>query len=446
MPNHAEALRLRLAAGPQSGTQMALALGISQPTATRALAAMGNEVMKIGQKKGSRYVLRDRGRGFDEVPVFRVDASGRLTELGVLTPVRPDGFVFTSAEGEQRHSDGLPWWLMDMRPQGHLGRAYATRHGAELGLPRNLSEWTDSHVVRALLAHGHDGVGNLLLGHIARDRFMGAPLPVAVPQSDKGAHHARLAVAASAGEAPGSSAGGEQPKFTAYAETVTGPNHVLVKFSELPNSPVTERWRDLLLAEHLALQTLQQAGLAAASSAVVDFHGQRFLEVTRFDRVGPLGRQALLSLAALDAEFVGAANQPWPVVVQRLASQGVVTSESVAFTELLWAFGTLIGNTDMHAGNLSFTGAGRPYAVAPAYDMTCMAFAPNRSGKLPNAVPPPQLHASVRNAHWHTAWELAQAHLALMRACPDFSAGFAGCLQALSAHLDVAAGQIARLG
>ena len=72
MPNHAEALRLRLAAGPQSGTQMALALGISQPTATRALAAMGNEVMKIGQKKGSRYVLRDRGRGFDEVPVFRV--------------------------------------------------------------------------------------------------------------------------------------------------------------------------------------------------------------------------------------------------------------------------------------------------------------------------------------------------------------------------------------
>lgn len=125
MSTHTELLRLRLAAGPKSGTQMAKEMGISQPTATRALAAMGNEVMKVGQKKGSRYVLRDSGRGFGDVPVFRVDAEGKLKELGVLTPVRPDGFVFTQADGVQAHSDGLPWWLLDMRPQGYLGRAYA---------------------------------------------------------------------------------------------------------------------------------------------------------------------------------------------------------------------------------------------------------------------------------------------------------------------------------
>ena len=62
MPTHTETLRLRLAEGPKSGTQMAKEIGISQPTATRALAAMGKEVMKIGQKKGSRYVLREIGR------------------------------------------------------------------------------------------------------------------------------------------------------------------------------------------------------------------------------------------------------------------------------------------------------------------------------------------------------------------------------------------------
>jgi len=87
---------------------------------------------------------------------------------------------------------------------------------------------------------------------------------------------------------------------------------------------------------------------------VVDHSGQRFLEVTRFDRVCAMGRKAVVSLRALDAEFVGDANQPWPVVVKRLAALGVVTPEAADAAELLWAFGVLIGNTDMHAGNLSF--------------------------------------------------------------------------------------------
>ena len=102
------------------------------------------------------------------MPVFRVDAQGKLTELGVLTPVRPDGFVLTQADGLQVHSDGLPWWLLDMLPQGYLGRAYAAHHGATLGLPSNLKEWTDNHALRALLVHGHDGVGNLLVGPTSR--------------------------------------------------------------------------------------------------------------------------------------------------------------------------------------------------------------------------------------------------------------------------------------
>ena len=96
----------------------------------------------------------------------------------------------------------------------------------------------------------------------------------------------------------------------------------------------------------------------------------------RFDRIGTLGRKAVVSLAALDAKFVGAAET----------------------AEVLWAFGALIGNTDMHAGNLSWVSEhGRPYNIAPAYDMTPMAFAPSNSGKLPNTVPAMTLHASVRS-------------------------------------------------
>lgn len=446
MPTHAEHLRLRLAAGPKSGTQMAKDMGISQPTATRALAAMGDEVMKIGQKKGSRYALRDTGRGIGDVPVFQVNAEGRLKELGVLTPVRPDGFVFMQTDGVQLHSDGLPWWLLDMRPQGYLGRAYAARHGAALGLPSTLKEWTDSHALRALLVHGHDLVGNLLLGHIARDKFIASPEPECLALAHKAAAYAHMAVSASQGEVLGSSAGGEQPKFTAYAETDDGPKHVIVKFSEMLGSPISQRWRDLLLAEHLALTTLRQANVSAAQSAVVDFEGQRFLEVERFDRVGTLGRKAVVSLAALDAEFVGAAHQPWPVIAQRLAAVRVITPEAAEATEVLWAFGVLTGNTDMHSGNLSFVSEhGRPYQLAPAYDMTPMAFAPSSSGKLPCTVPAVTLHASVRNDHWRTALAMAQSYLSALRTNTQLSAEFEVCVNALAAHIESASTQVARL-
>ena len=447
MSNHTDLLRLRLAAGPQSGTQMAKDLGISQPTVSRALAAMAGEVMQVGQKKGSRYVLRDTGRGFGDVTVFRVDALGKLHAMGVLTPVRPDGFVFTQADGLQVHSDGLPWWLLDMLPQGYLGRAYAAHHGATLGLPSNLKEWTDNHALRALLVHGHDGVGNLLLGPTSREKFITMPEPTALPLWDKPMAYARLAQGAAQGDSPGSSAGGEQPKFTAYAQTSTGPAHVLVKFSELPDSPVSQRWRDLLLAEHLALTTLRDAGLAAAQSAVVDHRDQRCLEVARFDRIGAMGRKALVSLRAFDAEFVGDAHQAWPVLVKTLAGLGVVSPEAADATERLWAFGVLMGNTDMHAGNLSFVSdTGRPYHLAPAYDMTPMAFAPSSGGKLNNTIPSLALHASVRNDFWRQALALAQSYFATLRDSHGFSQDFDVCVDALEAHLENAGQQISRLG
>lgn len=446
MPTHAELLRLRLAAGPQSGTQLAKELGISQPTVSRALATMTEEVIQLGLKKGSRYALRDASRGFADEPVFQVDAQGKLKPWGVLSPVRPDGYVFTPADGPQVHSIGPPWWLHDMLPQGYLGRAYAAHHAASLGLPSTLKEWTDSHAMRALLVHGHDLVGDLLIGPISREKFIAMAEPTALSMADKPAAYARLAMAAALGESPGSSAGGEQPKFTAYAHTLAGPAHVLVKFSERPDSPVSQRWRDLLWAEHLALNTMRQAGMAAAVSAVVDHQDQRFLEVMRFDREGALGRKGVVSLRALDAEFVGSAHQAWPVLVQTLACMGVVSPQAVDTTELIWAFGVLIGNTDMHAGNLSFvSGPARPYQLAPAYDMSPMAFAPNLGGKLPNVVPPAVLHAGVRNSHWHQALTMAQGYLAALRNCDQFSADFSECVDALQGHIDNASQQIARL-
>ena len=148
-----------------------------------------------------------------------------------------------------------------------------------------------------------------------------------------------------------------------------------------------------------------------------------------------------------DAEFVGDAHQPWPVVVSQLAGLGVVPPEAADATELLWAFGVLIGNTDMHAGNLSFVSdTGRPYHLAPAYDMTPMAFAPNSGGKLNNTIPSLTLHASVRNGHWRQALALVQSYFATLRDSHGFSQDFDVCVDALEAHLENAGQQISRLG
>ena len=453
MTTHAERIRLQLAHGPVGARQLLENMGISQPTLSRALASMGRDVVRMGAARSIQYALRDNGRGLADMPVFQIDAGGTIQPLGVLVPVRPDGFVMLHTDGRTLHSDGLPWWLLDMRPQGFLGRAYAARHARVLGLPTSLSEWSDTHALRALLAHGHDAAGNLLLGEVARHSFVHAPEPQPVPLAAKGPTYASLAQAAISGEIPGTSAGGEQPKFTAFVQTPQGPRHVLVKFTQpdaqgtAATNPVIQRWRDLLLAEHHALQTLRSADVPAAASRITDHAGQRFLEVERFDRVGTLGRRGVLSLAAVEAEFVGQATAPWPVIAAKLASGGHITRDAADGAALLYAFGILSGNTDMHNGNLSLLNdQGRPYTLAPAYDMLPMGFAPHSGGSLPTQLPPPSLHASVRSAVWVQALGLADCFLARLQAETGFSGQFQPCLDSLARHIQDARTKIARLG
>lgn len=448
MSLHSDAIRRRLSGGPLSANQLIENIGISQPTISRALKELGNEIVRIGVAQSIQYALRDTTRGLPDIPIYRINTDGRIRQLGTLVPVRPDGFVMCRADGITLHSDGLPWWLFDMRPQGYLGRAYAARHSAELGLPDRLTDWTDTHVLRALFAHGHDVVGNLLLGDRARDRFLAAPVPVPIAAEQKAEEYARLALEAARGEVPGSSAGGEQPKFTSYAMTSDGPQHVIVKFSELEEGPVSDRWRDLLLAEHLALDTLRDAGVPAAKTQILDHGGQRFLEVERFDRIGNLGRREVISLAALDSEFVGTGAGSWPIIARRLAADGQIRQEAEGSANLLWAFGTLIGNSDMHSGNLSFISehGDCPYDIAPAYDMTPMTFAPRSGGGLPDSISEANIHASVANETWRRAEDLARKFLDRVIAATGFTPRFEPCIAALHHHIDIASAKIERLG
>jgi hypothetical protein len=155
----------------------------------------------------------------------------------------------------------------------------------------------------------------------------------------------------------------------------------------------------------------------------------------------------VFSLRALDAEFVGDASAPWPSLVSRLAAEGHVETDAVAGAALLWAFGTLIGNTDMHAGNLSFVSRhGRPYQLAPAYDVLPMGFAPRSGGALVNTLLPASLSASVDGETWRAALNLAERFFTMLSDCAGFSSSFTPCIKAIRQHIDEAASRIARLG
>ncbi|MEN3751889.1 hypothetical protein ABC733_01730 [Mangrovibacter sp. SLW1] len=84
----------------------------------------------------------------------------------------------------------------------------------------------------------------------------------------------------------------------------------------------------------------------------------------------------------------------------------------------------------MHNGNLSFISShGRPYQLAPAYDVLPMGFAPKAGGALSNELRPVALAEVVNADTWREALALAEKFLAIARCCEGFSANFAPALR-----------------
>ena len=97
-------------------------------------------------------------------------------------------------------------------------------------------------------------------------------------------------------------------------------------------------------------------------------------------------------------------------MAERLEKNGWVTPEDAGVLRTSWWFGQLIGNTDMHYGNVSFwLTPRRPFRLAPLYDMLPMFYRPNREGMISwqpiaPAYPPPE---ELR--YWNRAVRLAVA-------------------------------------
>lgn len=381
-----ESIKNFLARGPSTSKEIQAALGLSQSTVSRMLKKMGDGIIQISEGRSVRYAATCNAfGGNDKLPIGMIDETGKIQLTAYLRPLNCGDFflqptvknyspLLLGADRTGMYED-LPYFLLDLRPQGFLGRLTAKAiAGQSEDFPDNPKVWNTNHIGRYLTADGDDLPGNFIFGE---QQFLRVRRkPVAVSQND----YPRLAANAVKGEPPGSSAGGEQPKFTAFNAKLT--SHVIVKFSPLGNNEIAQRWKDILITEYHAGRVLDGHGFPVAGTDLFEMDGRLFLETRRFDRIGEFGRLSMISLDMVDREFIGSGSGNWARVMEELYNQGMVNHLDLQRTRELRYFGQLINNTDMHLGNLSLSIEGNKFRLLPVYDMCSMGFAP-KTGEVP---------------------------------------------------------------
>jgi hypothetical protein len=408
----AVAMQLRIL-GPLSAGELVERARISPMALSRAARELGPELLATGRTRTRRYGLRRAIAGAPaELPLFDLAAPG-VRRVGALIPVFSGGFFVDAPPPLGGFHPDLPWFLHDLRPAGFLGRL-APRQHPELRLPPDIHEWSGDDVVRWLQEWGVNASGSMVLGEAALRRALGPSLLPAAPYGERAALYPQLAESTAALGIPGSSAAGEQPKFLAVRVDLLRRVEVLVKYSPPDTGPAARRTADLLRCEAHALRIVAEAGLLAAPAQIVSGGGRSFLEVERFDR-GDAGRRGLVSLTAVAAHH-GASVDSWGAAAADLQRAGVLSAADQERVVWLDRFGELIGNSDRHAGNLSFFfDEGVVGALAPVYDMLPMRYAV-RDGEF--RTPPLELPIPLpdRVSVWRSVWSAATSFWARVAA------------------------------
>ena len=401
-------------------SDLASEIGVSIPTLHRMLQQLEPQVVTAGKARRARYALRRPLRGgATDYPLYAIDETGTAEQIATLIPVSREGSWMllpshwpVPEEARDGWWAGLPYPFYDMRPQGYMGRQFALQEHQQLAVPSNPEEWTDDDILYALSQRGSDVSGNLIFGQTAYERWLQTKVaaPPLISETTVGTAYTALATKAVNSGIAGSSAAGEFPKFSALRELPEmATPHVLVEFSGADGSSAVRRWADLLICEHLALECIRLIpGIESASSRIVQDSGRTFLELERFDRHGLFGRSPICSLSTLNAALLGASSTDWVMLAGRLNKLELLSPEALEQISCIWWFGKLIGNTDMHLGNLSFR-MGPSLSLAPIYDMLPMLYAPLAGGEVPvrELGSPPPLPLPPQRPVWLLACEAA---------------------------------------
>jgi hypothetical protein len=379
--------------GPMTSAEIQRATGKSQPTVSRMLSGLKDEIVVLGKGTKAHYALpMPIGGAPAQQPVWLIDDVGDAQKVGTLSYLANDQLAMEWPGGLAFLRNALPWYLAPLKAQGFLGRLLA-RH---MGLPdasANPDLWDLQTVLHAALQL-HDAPGALRLGF--GDSVGRKPIEMIPAQQAGEISQAtsldRLSADVAKTLPAGSSAGGEQPKFLAMTDSN---EHVLVKFSPPRGTPFGDRWTDLLYAESVCAEVLARHGQVAAKTQVVRGSERTYLVSYRFDRIGMAGRKHVVPVGAAHAAFVPGPYANWASTCDALARQRKLSAVDAEAATFLLHFGRLVGNSDMHSGNLSLFVQGGSltdiskgnFDLAPIYDMLPMRWKPDAATGLPEYAP-----------------------------------------------------------
>lgn len=403
----------------------------------------------MGRGRATQLAAR-LGSGPQSVPLYRISESGRASLFGQLAPVETGEWYLQADDLPPVHGHGefkiglypgWPWFLEDIRPAGFLGRAFARHMGSLFGYDPDPQRWSDSELARALGLFGSNLPGHFMVGARALDEFQREKVRISEDyflNNTPAIYPQKADLALNEGEVFGSSAAGEHPKFTTFVcDSPGGPlREVIVKFSPPGNTPVGRRWMDLLWAEHFANETLSKHGFASAKTQVLELEGRAFLESERFDRVPVLGRRGVVSLRAVDAAFIGQGGGSWADAARSMHAGGFIDADTRDRMIGIHCFGELIGNTDMHFGNVSFFLQDTfPLPLCPVYDMLPMRFRPMDTGEIRDAKLTPKLPRPEDEAIWRKMLPAAIEYWDQLARRAEVSGEFRGIAQESAAAL-----------
>lgn len=354
-----------------SASAIAAKTGLSQPTVSRALKKMS--ALKLGGGRSTVFALVESKQSD---ALFEVNTAGNISTLGELHYQPNERTVLVQASGYRTY-ESLPFYLYDALPAGFLGAITLkniVKH--DRVLTSKSQDWSTSQIRHYLTHYGEQLAGNMVLGAATAEQVAKLNYKTVLRED----YPAIAQQINSLPDSAGSSVVGEQPKFTLF----NGQHHLIVKYSPpvRESNHVATRHRDLMVCEHLALESFRAQNHDASESAL-HIDDRFYFEMKRFDRIGLYGRKGVVSLRSVDAEYTGL-SQDWSTIAKALFTEEHISSTDLLSIETAHAFGHYIANTDMHNGNCSFFLDGLKLAgVTPVYDMLPMAFMPVQ-GELRN--------------------------------------------------------------
>ncbi|WP_303720383.1 HipA domain-containing protein [Malonomonas rubra] len=387
-------LRQLLSDKAHSSRDLIHGLNVSQPTLSRLINSMKNEIVVMGKGRSTCYglprAIHDSNGRF---PVYSIDPRGDATLYGNLTALQGGQYWWEGTDGNEELFSGQPWFLLDLQLSGFGARSFAYRRSELLKLPRKLADWSEDDMLYATSKCGEDRIGNLLVGEDSLSGYFkcAREMPPAIELDSCNWKYPQLAQKTLAGEMNSAQIGGEQPKFSACIDDKGTPCHMIVKFSPAVDSNEAQRYSDLLVCEHLALEAIRLSGFSSARSRLIIAGSQAFLALKRFDRRGALGRLPMISLRALHARLQ-APYDNWIDAAIRLEQADLINREDSRRLRWFSLFSDLIGNTNQHFGNISLIPHknNNCYLLAPLYGARPTLYEPV-AGEIPIRLftPPP---------------------------------------------------------